>query len=48
MKVYINLELSKGYEHWKASLDDLGPEMKAVGMNIIFLVAKPMMKTKFT
>ena len=36
MKVYSNLELSKGYEHWKASLDDLGPEMRAVGMKIIF------------
>ena len=37
MKVYTNLELSKGYEHWKASLDDLGPEMRAVGMKIIFV-----------
>ena len=36
MKVYSNLELSKGYEHWKASLDGLGPEMRAVGMKIIF------------
>ena len=36
MKVYTNLELSKGYEHWKASLNDLGPEMRAVGMKIIF------------
>ena len=36
MKVYTNLELPKGYEHWKASLDDLGPEMRAVGMKIIF------------
>ena len=36
MKVYTNLELSMGYERWKASLDDLGPEMRAVGMKIIF------------
>lgn len=36
MKVYTNLELSKGFEHWKASLDDLGPEMRAVGMKVIF------------
>ena len=36
MKVYTNLQLSKGYEHWKASLDDLGPEMRAVGMKVIF------------
>jgi len=36
MKLYTNLELSKGYEHWKASLDDLGPEMRAVGMKFIF------------
>ena len=36
MKVYTNLELSKGYEHWKSSLDDLGPEMRAVGMKIMF------------
>ena len=36
MKVYSNLKLSKGYEHWKASLDGLGPEMRAVGMKIIF------------
>ena len=37
MKVYTNLELSKGYKHWKASLDNLGPEMRAVGIKIIFL-----------
>ena len=36
MKVYSNLELSKGYKHWKASLDDLGPQMRAVGMKFIF------------
>ena len=36
MKVYTNLELSKGYKHWKASLDDLGPQMRAVGMKFIF------------
>ena len=36
MKIYTNLELSKGDEHWKASLDDLGPEMRAGGMKIIF------------
>ena len=36
MKVYINLELSKGYEHWKAGFDDLGPEMRAVGMKVIY------------
>ena len=36
MKVYKNLELSKGYEHWKANLDNLAPEMRAVGMKIIF------------
>ena len=36
MIVYTYLELSNGYEHWKASLDDLGPEMRAVGMKIIF------------
>ena len=37
MKVYTNLELSKGYEHWKAGFDDLGPEMRAVGMKIIYV-----------
>ena len=36
MKVYTNLELSKGYEHWKAGFDDLGPEMRAVGMKVIY------------
>ena len=36
MKVYTNFKLSKGYEHWKASLDDLGPEMREVGMKVIF------------
>ena len=36
MKVYSNLDLSKGYKHWKASLDDLGPEMRAVGKKFIF------------
>ena len=36
MKVYSNLELSKGYKNWKASLDDLGPQMRAVGMKFIF------------
>ena len=36
MKVYITLKLSKGYKHWKTGFDNLGPEMRAVGMNIIF------------
>ena len=36
MKVYTNFELSKGYEHWKAGFDDLGPEMRAVGMKVIY------------
>ena len=36
MKVYINFELSKGYEHWKVGFDNLGPEMRAVGMKVIF------------
>ena len=37
MKVYANLELSKGYKHWKAGFEGLGPEMRAVGMKIIFV-----------
>ena len=36
MKVYTNFKLSKGYEHWKAGFDDLGPEMRAVGMKVIY------------
>ena len=36
MKVYTTFELSKGYEHWKAGFDDLGPEMRAVGMKVIY------------
>ena len=36
MKVYTNFELSNGYEHWKAGFDDLGPEMRAVGMKVIY------------
>ena len=36
MKVYTNFELSKGYNHWKAGFDDLGPEMRAVGMKVIY------------
>ena len=36
MKVYTNFELSKGYEHWKVGFDNLGPEMRAVGMKVIF------------
>ena len=36
MKVYTNFELSKGYEHWKVGFDDLGPEMRAVGMKVIY------------
>ena len=36
MKVYTNFELSKGYKHWKAGFDDLGPEMRAVGMKVIY------------
>lgn len=48
MKVYSTLELSKGYEHWNANLDYLGPELRAVGIKIVFLVAKIMKKSKFT
>ena len=36
MKVYTNFKLSKGYEHWKVGFDDLGPEMRAVGMKVIY------------
>ena len=36
MKVYTNFKLSKGYEHWKAGFDNLGPEMRAVGMKVIY------------
>ena len=36
MKVYTNFKLSKGYEHWKAGFDDLGPELRAVGMKVIY------------
>ena len=36
MKVYTNFELSKGYKHWEAGFDDLGPEMRAVGMKVIY------------
>ena len=36
MKVYTNFKLSKGYKHWKAGFDDLGPEMRAVGMKVIY------------
>ena len=48
MKVYSTLEHSKGYEHWKASLNYLGPEMKEVGIMIVFLVAKIVKKSRFT
>ena len=36
MKVYTNFELTRGYEHWKLGFDDLGPEMRAVGMKVIY------------
>ena len=36
MKVYSNLELSKGYKHWKEGFDAIGPEMRAVGMKVIY------------
>ena len=36
MKVYTNFKLSKGYEHWKAGFDNLGPEMRAVGVKVIY------------
>ena len=36
MKVYTNFKLSKGYENWRAGFDDLGPEMRAVGMKVIY------------
>ena len=36
MKLYTNFELSKGYQHWKAGFDDLGPELRAVGMKVIY------------
>ena len=34
--MYTNFELSNGYEHWKAGFDDLGPEMRAVGIKVIY------------
>ena len=37
MKVYTTIELSKGYKVWKAGFDELGPEMRAVGMSVVYV-----------
>ena len=37
MKFYSTLELSKGYEVWKALFDKTGPQMRSIGLKAIYV-----------